>query len=820
MKTAREQIDNALHNAGKYVNDKKARCPAHDDDNASLSISDRRDGAGIVVYCHAGCTTPDILTALGLSMRDLFDDDRAREIYSPRRDYHYPDGRVVHRQPNKQFPQSGNKTGNSLFHADRIGEATSVFVCEGEKDVEAIEFAGGVAVCSAMGASKAHLADWAPLRNRNVVVVADKDTPGRGHATKVAELLDGRARSVRIVEAAAGKDAADHIAAGNALDEFVDVASKAAPPVGEGADEGEEDARGKRSVAARLVDLARGDYTLGVTDTDDPFGVTHDRPHIALMLRGGRTGLRAELARRYFALTNTVASQQALADACCVLEGFAAQQPPQRVYLRVAEERGVVYIDMGDTVGRVIEISHGKWRVVDTAPVLFRRTKLTGELPDPRSGKLDDLWDFVGVDPEDRPLVLAVLVAALIQVDVPHVILALLAEQGSAKSTITRFLVSLVDPSAVPLRQPPRDPDGWTTAAAASWVVALDNLSGSLPGWLSDCLCRASTGDGSVKRALYTDHDVAVMAYRRCSIVNGVDLVVDRGDLAERIVAVDLRRVESRRPEDELAAAWVAARPTILGALLKLAAAVHYRLAAVKVADLPRMADFAKVLACVDDVLGTAGLQRYRERSQQAAGETLDAPFIAELVTAGTAFEAKTSAELLAALTPCDRDWKRPRDWPKNARALTGLLTRHAPALRAQGWCVEHDAARNHHNRVQWTIRPPEKVCNSDSQRSQDSSLQLAAETVRESAASYQSPASQADQVASNDNSSNSHKNMAATSTDELASLASQEYALSLDTSILRPLCSCGRPAPVNPDSGLCHWCAIKASKAAGAIND
>ena len=80
--------------------------------------------------------------------------------------YPYPDGRVVYRKPDKSFPQSGNTKGKdrALFHADRIGDAQLVFVVEGEEDVYAIEAVGGVAVSSAMGAGKAHLADWEPLR--------------------------------------------------------------------------------------------------------------------------------------------------------------------------------------------------------------------------------------------------------------------------------------------------------------------------------------------------------------------------------------------------------------------------------------------------------------------------------------------------------------------------------------------------------------------------------------------------------------------------------------------------------------------------------
>jgi HK97 family phage major capsid protein len=218
--TAREKFEDALRERGLLVKVNSAQCPAHPDGSPSLSIGDRRDGKGFVLKCHGGCDYQDVLSALGMSPPDLFDDDGMRGIYAPKRDYGYPCGRVVHRKPDKSFPQSNTK-GNSLFHADRIGDAQTVYWPEGEKDVEAIEAVGGVAVCSAMGAGKADLADVSPLRGKHVIVVADKDGAGREHARQVAELLTDVAASVRIVEAADGKDAADHIAADKTLDEFV-----------------------------------------------------------------------------------------------------------------------------------------------------------------------------------------------------------------------------------------------------------------------------------------------------------------------------------------------------------------------------------------------------------------------------------------------------------------------------------------------------------------------------------------------------------------------------------------------------------------------
>lgn len=48
-----------------------ARCPSHDDTNPSLSITEGSDGR-VLLHCHAGCTPEQVVTALGLTMKDLF----------------------------------------------------------------------------------------------------------------------------------------------------------------------------------------------------------------------------------------------------------------------------------------------------------------------------------------------------------------------------------------------------------------------------------------------------------------------------------------------------------------------------------------------------------------------------------------------------------------------------------------------------------------------------------------------------------------------------------------------------------------------------
>ena len=543
----------------------------------------------------------------------------------------------------------------------------------------------------------------------------------------------------------------------------------------------------RRSVAAQLVDLATSHYRLGVTDSDEPFGTSSQQPHIARMLRGGKTGLRAELARRYFDDHNLVPSQSALADACTVIEGRAATQTPQKVWLRVAETPDAAWIDLGDRDCRVIRISGGGWTVENAAPVLFRRTALTAPMPLPQpGGTLDELWRFVPIAEEDRDLLLAYMVAALIQADVPHPVLLLSAEHGSAKSSTTRRIVDLIDPSPVPLRKAPRDSESWVTAASASWVVGLDNLSGDLPQWFSDALCRASTGDGDVRRRLYTDGDPAVFSFRRVVIANGVAVGVTAADLADRIVTVALPRLTTYQDEKVLAAEWEQARPGLFGALLDLAAAVHARLPTVTVDKPPRMADFARVLAAVDEVRGGRSLDRYREQRSRATAQTLDGvPLVAAITDREYACQGKPAAEILGDLTPTDPSWRPPQGWPKTARALTSQLTRHAPALREQGWQIDNDGGRNHNNRALWTIAPPqdtEKSRDFDSRDSHNSHSQVRGENGRELERESCESASQTREPASQGILPNSRENRPLTCEDEPASHASQNRSPSLST--------------------------------------
>jgi hypothetical protein len=216
-----------------------ARCKAHHDRNPSLKVDVGDDGR-VLFHCHAGCSLEAILAAHGLEMSDLFDrepENRRGRIVAT---YDYVDEQgallfQVVRTEGKNFPQRRpdgrggwiwklGKTRHVLYRLPRVIEAVAsgetIYVAEGEKDVRALESVGVCATTNPGGAGKWRNSYATALRGADVVIVQDRDQAGRDHARKVYESLQGVAASVRIVEAAEGKDASDHLAARLTVDEF------------------------------------------------------------------------------------------------------------------------------------------------------------------------------------------------------------------------------------------------------------------------------------------------------------------------------------------------------------------------------------------------------------------------------------------------------------------------------------------------------------------------------------------------------------------------------------------------------------------------
>src|SRR3712207_2983249 len=66
-----DKVLEALEDYAERGDEIQVLCPAHDDIEPSLSIKEANDGR-VLLHCHAGCATEDIVEALSLEMSDLF----------------------------------------------------------------------------------------------------------------------------------------------------------------------------------------------------------------------------------------------------------------------------------------------------------------------------------------------------------------------------------------------------------------------------------------------------------------------------------------------------------------------------------------------------------------------------------------------------------------------------------------------------------------------------------------------------------------------------------------------------------------------------
>ncbi len=245
------------------------------------------------------------------------------------------------------------------------------------------------------------------------------------------------------------------------------------------------------------------------------------------------------------------------------------------------------------------------------------------------------------------------------------------------------MLKALIDPNVAPVRALARDERELMIAANNSHVLAFDNLSG-MPPWLSDALCRLASGGSLSVRQLYTDDEEVLFQAARPTVLNGIEDVIGRPDLADRAIFLTMAPIGDRErlPEAELWRKFDRARPTILGALLDVVANGLKNQSHVRGAALPRMADFALWAAACETALWPAGTVAhvYAANRRAAVEGVIDADPVGGVreMMAGRKQWSGTASDFLLVADKLQRDEvsiRRP-DWPRNPRALAGRLRR------------------------------------------------------------------------------------------------------------------------------------------------
>ncbi|MBX3099005.1 MAG: hypothetical protein KF761_05440 [Salinibacterium sp.] len=461
--------------------------------------------------------------------------------------------------------------------------------------------------------------------------------------------------------------------------------------------------------ATELVQLARSRYEIVRGDDGKIYAVARDLPGVAFNLRGG-TGLKPKLQADYYDDKHKAAAGGSVQDALGVLEGDALRAGETPIHLRTGRHNGDVIIDRGTPSGAAIRIAPSGWTLLGNSPILFRRSGISREMTSPTTGgNLDPLRAILNVSESDFRLVVAYIVAALIP-EIAHPIMALLGQQGVAKSTAARIVLSFIDPSAAGLGSQPHNPDAWAVSAYNAYALGLDNVSHMLP-WLQDALCKAVTGDSVVRRQLYSDHDVIALAFRRVIILTSIDPGSLQGDVADRLLTINLDPIAptDRRTESELQSVLDTWRPAIQGAIFDLLSDVLRIMPTLDLVEKPRMADWGLVLAAVDEARGWTTLTDYIASAQTAARDVVEGDAFAAAVVNLAHRRGRwtgTAGELLATLS----EDKTARGWPTTPRGAQGKLMRMTQAFAAAG--VEVHQSKRSNRGTLYTIRMVDaKLC-------------------------------------------------------------------------------------------------------------
>lgn len=265
----------------------------------------------------------------------------------------------------------------------------------------------------------------------------------------------------------------------------------------------------------------------------------------------------------------------------------------EKVNIRLAGSERTVYLDLANKNREVIKITPDGWEILSDPPYHFIRPPGMKALPYPEKteGKGFSLGRFLRAD----KVLIAAWVIGSMNPSGPYPILVLQGGPGSAKSTTAKMVKQLIDPSEGILRTHPSNFRDLMVSAKNSWVLAFDNLSG-IPIWLSDGLCQLSTGGGLSVRKHFKNTQEQIFDAVRPVILNGIDYLPVRSDLADRAIVIELPPIsdEDRMAEKKLWSKFDKAKPRMLGSLIQSVSEALKNLSSVNLESTPRMADFTE----------------------------------------------------------------------------------------------------------------------------------------------------------------------------------------------------------------------------------
>lgn len=460
----------------------------------------------------------------------------------------------------------------------------------------------------------------------------------------------------------------------------------------------------KLSQATKILNFADG-FELFHTSDGEAFATIDTGGHYENHLLRSK-GFRAWMSWQFYRSEGQMPGTQAVQDAIAALEGKAIYDAPEtEIHIRLASANGKIYLDLCNEKWQIVEISKSGWHIIESkdAPVKFYRTKAMLSLPMPEAGgDVGKIRKYLTVDDNQFVLICAFLVACL-RPGYPFPIVIFTSEQGTGKSTAARILRRLVDPNKTDFRSAPREERDLVIAASNAWLCSYDNIS-AVPDWLSDALCRISTGGGFSTRTLYENTEETIFAAKRPILLNGIGEIANKGDLLDRAVLISLKPIpkNQRKTEAEFWREFEKDYVSMFSGLLDSVVTALQNIEKTELEKYPRMADFAQWAAASETAFGFdkgSFIKAFEENQNSGNYIALEGSPFAETIQKFAAdkdywkhnqrFEGNLQNFLDALEKYTTEEIKKSKLYPKTPRGVRSKLERINPNLRAIGINIE-----------------------------------------------------------------------------------------------------------------------------------
>lgn len=256
----------------------------------------------------------------------------------------------------------------------------------------------------------------------------------------------------------------------------------------------------------------------------------------------------------------------------------------------------------------------GKEKFVFIAPkkwALFSYTKLKNRkfIPgpvdkpqvEPVSGGdyLKLLRPYINLKEDDFKL-LAINIAQLFSHDCSHYALILSSAKGTGKSTLTKLIQELVDPSLIEATVMTKREEDLKVHLAGTYLACFDNTE-YLRGDVSNLLCSAITGTGMAKRELYTTAKIAAFKIHNVIVLNGINIIPQKSDLIDRSLLFELQPISknARKTDGDFWDSFNKDKPAILGAIFDVLVKAMKIVKNLTIDESPRMADAYKEMLAI-----------------------------------------------------------------------------------------------------------------------------------------------------------------------------------------------------------------------------